>query len=195
MTQASRILFAIVALGAFGCAHPVKNMREVATVNAAATPNDAVVIFMRPSEMAFAVQSSVFEVPENQPAHLVGIIAAKKKVAYRTTPGRHMFMIMGESADFMDAMLEPGRVYYALATVRMGVWKARFSLKPVHAAELPALGAWLPDTSWVELSDESLQWAQQNAASVEQKRAAYFAKWMEKQPGDRPALLPEDGKP
>ena len=69
------------AVATAGCAGAVKNMREVSSVNVATAPNEAVIVFMRPSGMAFGIQSSVWEIADNQPSRLVGIVAAKKKVA------------------------------------------------------------------------------------------------------------------
>ena len=128
------LLIGSLCVGAAACAGTVKNMRAVENVNTAVGPNEA--IDHLPEAVGHglhAVQSSVFEVSDNRPATLVGIVAAKKKLAYRTTPGPHTFMIIRESADFMYAELQPGRTYHAIAQVRMGVGKARFSLEPVHA--------------------------------------------------------------
>ena len=183
-----------VVVAAAGCAGSVVNMRPVAMVNTAPAPNESVIVFMRPSGVAFAIQSAVFEAPDGQPARLVGIVAAKKKVAFRTTPGDHMFMVIGESADFMQARLEPGKVYYALVTPRMGVWKARFSLAPVHVMNRNELPEWQSGTEWVEMDQTSGQWAAENAADVEQKRAKYLPEWLGKAPLDRPVLAPEDGQ-
>jgi hypothetical protein len=188
------LLIGLLCLGAPACAGAVKNMRAVESVNTAVAPNEAMVIFLRPSGMGFGVQSSVFEVADNRPATLVGIVAAKKKLAYRTTPGLHTFMIIGESADFMYADLQPGRTYHAIAQVRMGVWKARFSLQPVHAYDRGQLPGYLADSSWVETGPESLQWAQENSADIEGKRAEYYLKWMQKPAAERPALFPQDGE-
>ena len=190
------LLIGLLCVGAAACAGTVKNMRAVDSVNTAVAPNEAIVIFLRPSGRAYGVQSSVFEVSENpgRAATLVGIVAAKKKLAYRTTPGPHTFMIIGESADFMYADLEPGKTYYAIAEVRMGVWKARFSLQPVHAWDRGSLAGYLADSSWVETTQDSLRWAQENAADIEEKRAEYYVKWMQKPAAERPMLRPDDGQ-
>jgi hypothetical protein len=188
------LAIAVAALSLAGCAGSVSNMREVATVSTVAAPGEAVVVFLRPSGMAFGVQSAVFEVAPAQPARLVGIVAAKKKVAYRAAPGVHTFMVLGESADFMEARLEPGRTYYALVTPRMGVWKARFSLRPVHALDRGELGGWQADTAWTELDEDSARWAAEHAADVEDKRARYMAEWLRKPEVDRPLLMPEDAQ-
>ena len=60
------------------------------------------IVFLRPSTLGFAVQSSVFNATEDTP-DLVGIVAAKAKVAYQLDPGDYLFMVIGESADFMTA--------------------------------------------------------------------------------------------
>jgi hypothetical protein len=193
-STARAVTLSVVTLVGLGCAGSVQHMTAVPNVNYAATANEAVVIFMRPSGMGFAIQSSVFEVPDGQPARLVGIVAAKKKLAYRTTPGDHMFMTIGESADFMQARLEPGKVYYALVTPRMGAWKARFSLRPVHVADRAELASWQSGTEWVQTNEDTMRWAAENSADVEAKRAKYFPEWMEKLPADRPVLVPEDGQ-
>jgi hypothetical protein len=188
------LLIVSLCAAASACAGTVKNMRAVEYVNTAVGPNEAMVIFLRPSGMGYAVQSSVFEIGEDRAATLVGIVAAKKKLAYRTTPGPHTFMIIGESADFMYADLQPGKTYHAIAQVRMGVWKARFSLQPVHAYDRGPLAGYLAESSWVETTHESQQWARENAADIESKRAEYYVKWMQKPAAERPMLRPDDGQ-
>ncbi|HTA20915.1 MAG TPA: hypothetical protein VK989_16590 [Polyangia bacterium] len=182
----------LFGLAATGCAGTVSHMTAVPNMTLAAAANESIVVFMRPSSAGFAVQSSVFEVVPAQSSHLVGIVAAKKKVAYHATPGDHLFMVVGESADFMQARLEPGKIYYALVTPRMGMWKARFSLQPVHAAERGALPQWQGDTEWVAVNADSAQWAADNAGNIDSKRDAYLPKWNEK--AERPVLMPEDGQ-
>jgi hypothetical protein len=185
----------LAAVGVMGCGHHgAKGMTVVPTANTTAATSEAVVVFVRPSNFGGAIQSEVFEVPEGQPAQLIGILGAKKKLVYRTTPGRHMFMIVGESADFMDSQLEGGKLYYAEGIVRMGVWKARFSLKPLHPADKADLDKWLAASEWVEMNADSATWMQANAADIEAKRTAYFVKWTAKPDAERPALLPADGQ-
>ena len=122
-----------LALLLAGCAGTVTNMREVPAGEPAMAPEPgkSLVVFMRPSGFGFAIQSSVFEVRDNDPL-LIGIVAAKAKVGYNVEPGKRLFMAVGESADFMTAELEPNKTYYVQVTPRMGLWKARFSLAPVH---------------------------------------------------------------
>ena len=76
----------------------------------------------------------------------------------------------------------------------MGVWKARFSLKPVHVMDRGELGGWVQGTEWVEMDETSGRWATENAADIEAKRAKYLPEWVGKAPLDRPVLAPEDGQ-
>ena len=189
--KASLLVLALLgwlAASASGCAGSIKNMRAVDNINTVATPADSVLVFLRPSGIGYAGQSEVFEIREGQPARLVGIVAAKKKVAFRTTPGTHMFMVVGESADFMEARLAANQTYYALVTPRMGWWKARFSLRPLLPEENAKLPEWLEEAQWAELNEDSARWAAENSADIEAKRAKYMRAWMAKDPAERPVL-------
>lgn len=186
-----------LALLLSSCAGTVKNMRTVQPGEIVSAPVEgkSLVVFMRPSTLGFAIQSSVFEIEGDHPS-LVGIVAAKKKVSYQLEPGKHLFMVIGESADFMSAELEENRTYYALVTPRMGVWKARFSLMPIHLGELDSsqFSDWLEACEWVEKNTDSENWASENMPSIESKRETYYEKWMSKDVSERPNLLPQDGK-
>jgi hypothetical protein len=172
-------------------------MRTVQPDEIVSAPEEgkSLVVFMRPSTLGFAIQSSVFEIEGDHPS-LVGIVAAKKKVSYQLEPGKHLFMVIGESADFMSAELEENKTYYALVTPRMGVWKARFSLMPIHLSELDSsqFSEWLEACEWVGKNADSENWASENMPSIESKRETYYEKWMSKDVSERPNLLPQDGK-
>ncbi len=187
----SKVVFIGAVLSLVGCAGSVVNMKEVPDDQAVIKPvsDKATVVFMRPSSFGFAIQSSVFEIVNEKP-ELVGIVAAKKKVAYTVDPGKHLFMAVGESADFMSAELEAGKIYYALVTPRMGFWKARFSLAPIaeggHASA--EFKEWEAECKLVETIDSSYAWADENMADLQSKYAEYYAVWMEKDEIERPHL-------
>ena len=96
-----------LALLLSGCAGSVMNMTVVPAeqANFSPDPGKAMLVFMRPSSFGFAIQSAVFEIVDNEPK-LVGVVAAKKKVAYQVAPGKRLFMVTGESGDFMGATLD-----------------------------------------------------------------------------------------
>jgi len=191
----SKIAAALVMLLLGACAGTSDYMRNVAPDEAhyAPKPDKALVVFMRPSSLGFAVQSSVFYVTDNNP-EFIAIVSAKKKVAHYAAPGKRRFMVIGESADFMGATLEPGKVYYALVTPRMGLWKARFSLRPVHAAEIPTADFedWFGDTEWVENQPSADVWAKQNMDSIKEKMHDDLDEWVHK--ADKPMLEAADGQ-
>ncbi|KPJ76367.1 MAG: hypothetical protein AMJ54_11950 [Deltaproteobacteria bacterium SG8_13] len=186
------VLFLLVLVG---CAGTSKYMQDVTDPNIAYAPavDEVIVVFMRPSTFAFAIQSGLFDITTEK-NDVIGIVSAKKKLAYRTTPGKHLFMVTGESADFLQADLQAGKTYYALITPRMGAWKARFSLAAVSKdIEPDKLNEWKTACTWVETSEATRQWAKENAGSIQRKRSDYIAKWMAKPEEGKPTLAPEDG--
>jgi len=179
-----------------GCAGSIKHMSSVHPNNIASAPYPgmAMVIFMRPSTLGFAIQSSVYEIRDSEPS-LIGIVAANTKVVHHLEPGTHLFMVIGESADFMSADLEANKTYYALVTPRMGMWKARFSLKPVKKEELESkdFNEWVKSCNWVEKDSSSVKWEAEHLKSIRSLQGEYYVKWMQKSEADRPRLAPDDG--
>ncbi len=127
-------MIAAAVLGLGACTSSRMTAIPEPAVIAAPQPDKATVVFYRSSAFGGAVQSSVFDVTSDPPA-FVGIVSSGMKLAYVVPPGQHRFMVIGESADFMDAQLLPKRTYYALVAPRVGVWKARFSLRPRAAGD------------------------------------------------------------
>ncbi len=191
----SAVLF--IAVLASGCIGKVSRMQLVPADRVVTGPAEgkAMVVFLRATAFGGAIQSAVFEMNNGEPS-LVGIVAAYKKVAYQVDPGKHLFMVTGENADFMSADLEANKTYYALVTVRMGAWKARFSLKPIPAAEgrSSKLNGWLKKCKWVEKIPASDAWMHDNMPSIRNKYNVYYEKWMAKSASRRPAMLPRDGR-
>ena len=91
-------ILVVLALLVSGCAGTISNMREVPAGTEAAVPDQgkALVVFARPSTLGFAIQSSVFEVVDSK-SSLIGIVAAKTKVAHQIDPGKHLFMVIAET--------------------------------------------------------------------------------------------------
>ncbi|WP_193163654.1 hypothetical protein [Microbulbifer hainanensis] len=164
-------------------------------------PSKAQIVFMRSSFYGSAINASLFEVNGDQ-NEFIGIMANGTKISREVAPGEHTFMVVSEAADFMKANLEAGKTYYAMVTPRMGAWKARFSFQPIKTdanakfnTSSDDFGDWVTNTKLVENSEQSLRWAENNAASIDAKRDAYFAKWMAKDADEiaRQTLDPSDG--
>jgi hypothetical protein len=188
------IIAMAVALGACGGAAQMIPAGEAPALR----PGEALIVFMRPSNYGGLVASSVFDVTTAE-SKFVGIVYPGNKLAHALPAGEHTFMVVGESADFMRATVVAGRTYHALVTPRIGVWKARFSFRPVRQAELGGseFADWDAATQFVANSAASQNWAVQNAADVNSKRAQYWPEWMSKPPHQQlsQTLNAEDGKP
>jgi hypothetical protein len=143
----------------------------------------ALVYFLRPTSFGGAIQATLYDGDD-----YIGTISANTHIAYQAEPGKHLFMVIGESADFMQADLTAGKTYSAVVQPRMGIWKARFSFQP--ASGMDQLGA----TKQVMLSEEGRVWSRENAASVKKKKAEYLPKWKEKPDSDKQALRAESGR-
>jgi hypothetical protein len=153
-------------------------------------PGKALVYFLRPSMLGGAIQSTIYDGDQ-----YIGTVSAGTHVAYHAEPGRHMFMVIGENADFMQADLLADKTYSAVVAPRFGMWKARFSLNPNNGEHADAqVQEWLKSTKQVTVNDEGLRWARDNAASIQQKKAADLPRWEAKPEGEKQILRAESGR-
>jgi hypothetical protein len=160
-------------------------------------PDQALIVFMRASNMGAAISSSLFDVSTDE-TKFIGVFKSGVKVAYDVAPGEHTFMVIGESADFMKATVSAGKTYYALVTPRMGWNKARFSLRPLRQSDLTSadFSKWDSATHLVDNTPETEEWAQKNASDIEAKRARWYSAWSALPPEklESMTLYPEDGR-
>lgn len=124
------LLSLAVLLLASGCASTKMTVKSDQQL-VAPTADKSQVIFMRSSFVGSAIQASIFDVTKGEP-EFIGILSNSTKLEYKVEPGYHVFMVVSEAADFMEANLTGGKTYYAMVTPRMGAWKARFSMYPVR---------------------------------------------------------------
>lgn len=195
-----RILSILVIILVSGCA---SNPMTVAKQQELQSPEEdqAQVIFMRSSFVGSAINASLYDVT-NGDIEFIGIIANGTKLSYKTSPGEHVFMVVSEAADFMEADLGSGKNYFSIATPRMGAWVARFSLWPFKNdpnadfnTEMAEFNRWVADTKLVENTEKSKLWYEKNKESVRKKYEKYWPVWENKTKEDlaRRTLLPEDG--
>lgn len=144
---------------------------------------NAQVVFMRSAFLAQAIQASVFDVTSGE-AKFIGVLSNDTKIAYETTPGEHMFMVVGESADFLKATVAEDKTYYAVATPRMGFWKARFSMFPVRnnltgkfQYKSDKFNKMLKSSKFVKKGVKAEQWASKNMKDINKKLAKYLPEW------------------
>ena len=200
MFRCFKLLFVFSSIWLAACAGSpmVTSANQTLT---APDPSKAQIVFMRDSFVGSAINASLFEVTGNG-NEFIGIMANGTKISREVEPGEHTFMVVSEAADFMRADLEAGKTYYAMVTPRMGAWKARFSFQPVRkdgegkfSTASDEFGTWVAGTKLVENSQQSLLWAENNAASVNKKKDAYYTKWQAKdaEEQERQSLKATDG--
>ena len=154
---------------------------EQAQTNAQAGQSQ--VVFIRSAFIGKAIQASVYDITSGTP-EFIGIVSNDTKVSYMTSPGEHMFMVVGESADFLKANVLEGKTYYSVVSPRIGFWKARFSMHPVrndesakfkyHSKDFKEM---LSDSLFVEGGAKAKQWAINNANSISSKMNKYLPEW------------------
>jgi hypothetical protein len=156
---------------------------------------------MRSSLIGAAVKASVYEVTNGETI-FIGILKNKTKIQYQAAAGKHTFMVVAESADFMEADISAGKTYYSMITPRTGAWKARFSMIPVRNdgttefnTDSEEFKKWVEKTKPVSVDETQVDWYQKHKDSVEDKRVEYWQKWLQKSPADllERTLNPGDG--
>jgi len=194
-------LVALAVLVLSGCATGRQSIREPSIADVA-EDGQALVIVMRPASFGAATSSAIFDSTGEQ-NELIAVLGPKEKTAYYCDAGERLFMVIAENADFMEANLEAGKVYYAIVTPRMGVWKARFSLHPFKAdhaehefrLDSPQLRKWLKACHYVLPNRDAEEYGRKSAGDIATRRAEFAGKWAEMLEKDKQwrRLSPGDG--
>lgn len=171
------------------------------TQNNQASSDESTVVFLRSSFTGSMIKASIYEITNGETV-FIGILKNKKRIDYKTTAGKHTFMVVAESADFMEAEIIGGKTYYSIITPRMGMWKARFSMLPIRSDGSTKFNTgskdfnkWIKKNQVVSLSEKSIAWYQKHKDNVEKKRKKYWKKWQKKSADDilSRTLKPNDG--
>ena len=180
------LLLVSVMFGA--CAAPNMMHSDPGKPVAGPEPGKAMVVFMRPSSSAYPAHAAVFDDEK-----FISMVPYYSKYVYMAEPGTHQFMVISEAADFMSANLLAGKTYYAIVEPRMGAWRARFSLLPVHRQDIVEsdIQECIKDCQYVINKASAPVWADINRPSILDKKAKYYEIWMQKDAADRPALRAE----
>ena len=108
-----------------GCAGSSKYMTK-ATPITGPSADKALVYFMRPSGLGFAINFQIWDGDR-----FIGLSQAKSYFGYQCDPGKHLFIGMAENKRGIEADLEAGKTYYIITQVKMGGWRARMAFIPV----------------------------------------------------------------
>jgi hypothetical protein len=173
-----------------GCATISDHMTPVAKpMYKPSNTQKSLVLFVRPSKFGGVIQATLYD-----GLKYIGTISATQQVAYETTPGKHMFMVVAESADFMQANLLPNKTYYAAIVARPGAFKARFSFRPQNG-QIPKVefDKWLATTTQVRVNQQGLNWCKAHYADVVAKHDEYLPRWHSKKEVDKQILRAKSG--
>lgn len=168
------ILLVLVSLTA-ACLSIPKGRMQAVPENTINTPQagKALLYFVRTSQYAGPVPADLYDGDT-----YIGSITFGEYIAYHATPGPHMFMVVGETAEFMPSELVAGKTYYANVRGHLGIWKARFHFSPQNG-NLPQadLNIAMSSARQVTLTEEGRRWAAENAAEVRKLKAEHLPKW------------------
>jgi hypothetical protein len=98
----------------------------VSQVIAPAPQDKSVIYFVRTSSLGLAVNFSYFDSTK-----LIGRFNGPKYIRYECKPGKHLFWARSENRDFIEADLQPGKIYFLKAKPNMGFAKAQVYLEQV----------------------------------------------------------------
>jgi hypothetical protein len=108
----------------------------------------------------------------------LGTVPTWGHLAYVTQPGRHMFAVVSEAADFLQADLEPDKIYYANVRQRSGVWESRYSFVAHNeASAIDAARGLVLATPQVRSTDAGREWFEKNRELFERLRSEYLPVW------------------
>ena len=125
--------------------------------------------------------------------YYIGRLEQGQQVAYETKPGRHRFMVVSLDADFLEAELEPDKVYYVSVRRRIRNTRLTFSLVPnndersiVDAVSRAAA------SEEVRPNDAGRRWGEQTRAHYDRIEAKWLPVWEVNL--EKPRLLPSSGQ-
>lgn len=151
------------------------------------------VVFMRVSKQSGGIDASLFDVSEPGEPRFIGVVSNASKVSYSLKPGLYTFMVVGETAEFMQATVMGGKTYYALVIPRSGA--RRFAMEPVRKNEIGGkeFQGWDRST---KLTPSGAQPQGTNASDAAEKRVRYWQEWIKKSETQRAELTinEEDGR-
>lgn len=182
---------AVLGLVLAGCT-TLRGMQQVPAdrVNVKPPADQAAVVFLRAAPSG--TTTSLFEVREPQDK-FIGLLVSDTRLVYLTAPGRTRFMVVGLSANFLDAELEAGKTYQVAIILGPNA-EEHFRLQPVRPGEAPSkpVQYCLDTCTWVENTDRSQAWARGQWSSIQRKKARYLPIWGSRP--NRPVLLASDGR-
>ncbi len=123
----------------------------------------------------------------------IGFLQRKHKVAYKTTPGKHLFMVnglRGSSAGFVNANLEGGKTYFVSVVYKLGL----FDFTPYRRGDLDG-EKFMGRTKGSYMTEQGPGFPEFENRHKPRAMKVYernIAKWNARE--NQPAVNPEDGR-
>jgi hypothetical protein len=189
MRRAIRGSLAILLLGLAGCLPSHMVAVPLAERIDRPRPGMSVVHFLR-SPMAESKFPRAMLFDDDS---YIGRLRQGQQLVYETTPGRHLFMIVSRDVDFLDAELEPDKVYYVSVRRRLTHYRLTFSLEPHNDdRSVDDAKSRAADAEQVHPNAKGRRWGQEGRTAYERIQARWLPAWEAKQ--DKPVLLPGSGR-
>ena len=150
-----------------GCASKHMEVTTVGQGEGVLSDNQAAIIFFRDTSFGGAIQAPIVEA-KGADVEFVGIVSANTKLLHKTTPGKHIYVVGGESSNMLEADLAPQKFYYVRVDPKLGFAKARFAFEPVLATDEKLQKA-LSGCTWVTSGATAQAWFNDNRASMKGK--------------------------
>ena len=154
------------------------------------TQDRALVRFMRPSGMGFAVNFNLLDGTK-----VIGNSVAKSQFDYLADPGHHLFVSTAENKVFLEADLAPGKVYYIITRIYPGWWRPRVAFEAVTrgSENWDAVLQYEKELQRLEPDEANLRvWQDAHREEIQALLTAYESEFKAKYTW--PKLLPNDGR-
>lgn len=194
----------IISAALAGCANNKVPMANVAVpkVLAEKDSSKATMVFYWTSFWGTGLQAALYDVTDDDPG-FIGVISANEKIAYVAPPGKRRYMVIHNTAHFMDANTSAGRTYYVLVSFRKNnsfvVRPNRFELRPMPAWKLKRREN-LDNVKWAESTRATQIWAEKLERDTDRLRREDLVRWQKSISGWSPrkkrkrSINPEDGE-
>lgn len=156
-------------------------------------PEEATIVFLRASKTGGMIAATVYERKDDGSVELITASYPDTYTVHQVKPGKYIFAVVSEAADFIEVTAAGGKIYPIMVTPRMGAWKARFSLRSgcPGSEYWEKMKKWLTESYRVTPNENAAPWFNEHREDVLKKINNYWQKWMENP--NRPIVKAEDG--
>jgi hypothetical protein len=163
-----------------------ENQEQLAT-----PPDKSQIIFLKPFGRGVnrGGSVSVFDVTDGEPGFL-GLLYSQSKLAYFVEPGSYTFMVISNGGRYMLANVAVGKTYYVMVTsafVDFNTSRGSVKLLPVRNGSEGKYQIddywtqkWLVKTKFVENTEASIRWAEDNRIKHVEYHDKYWKVWEKK---------------